>query len=137
MSNLLKLEKQRATIEARINSERSRLLALPRKAGFASINDLVAALLPLTTGGSGSTASAEPAPKAAGRRGRKAAKGSGAGGAVRYSPEIRDSVKSALESGRTAKSISEEFGPSIPLINVWKKGWGLTKSRKKSRGKKK
>ncbi len=129
MSNLLKLEKQRAQLEAQITSERTKLLALARKAGFASLDALASALAPLTSGGAVASRGGASA-----SRGAKSGKG---GGAVRYSEEVRAQVKAALADGKTAKSISQQFGPSIPLINVWKKNWGLTKSRKKSgRGKK-
>jgi len=149
-AKLTKVERQRSKLEQQIQANAKKQLdSLPARVGLKNIDELILELLPyaspgirskLQTNGSGAASTGETAGTGR-RRGRprknaEPAETSGDGGVkskgTRYTQDVKDAIKSALEEGgMTVAAISEKYGASPFSINQWKKSWGLTKARKK------
>lgn len=98
-----------------IEQERKGALArLHLDYGFETPSELIKALRKATAG--------KGARKAGGPRHKKHA---------RITPEQREKIKAALQSGKTGKQVAQEFGVSVPSIHNIKKEFGLVKPRKK------
>ena len=144
-AKLTKVERQRSKLEQQIQANAKKQLdALPARVGLKTIDDLILELVPyaspsirarLMTNGSGSSVSTgtgrprgRPRKNAAPTESAAAVKSKG----TRYTQDVKDSIKKALEEGGlTVAAISEKYGASPFSINQWKKSWGLTKARKK------
>jgi hypothetical protein len=108
------------------------LRTLHERLGFASIDELIEALQSVSsrpTNGRHASNGVSAAPAVKRKRGAKA----GTNGA-RYSDDVKAAVKSAIEKGEgTAREIATRYQISLPTLNIWKRGWGLTKPRRKKR----
>ena len=104
-----------AALQKKIERERAKALAsLHHKYGFGSPAELIRAIR-----------------AAAGRGARRAARA--AGGHRKYariSPETRQKIKAALQSGKTGGQVAAAFGVSVPSVYNIKKASGLVKARK-------
>jgi hypothetical protein len=152
-AKLTKVERQRSKLEQQIQANAKKQLdSLPARVGLKTIDQLILELLPyaspsirgkVQTNGSGA-ASTDAATGTGRRRGRPpknaapaetsgdAAEGDVKSKGTRYSQDVKDAIKSALEEGgMTVAAISEKYGASPFSINQWKKSWGLTKARRK------
>jgi hypothetical protein len=121
-ARLSELEREKQRLEQRLADEERRRLTLPKQVGFQSMDDLVKALIPLTT----------PPIKAklesAMERRRSSPQGANdSGGRRQFS-------KAELATGRkSVAQLSREFGPSHPTIMGWKREWGLTRPSRPAR----
>jgi DNA invertase Pin-like site-specific DNA recombinase len=124
---LQKLAGYKAKVEAlekSLKAERDALLrSLHTETGFASREELIAALQSLSAGAKrgrkpGKAASAAPA----GRRGRKKR--------ATITPELRNDIIAAVKSGGTGSAVAKKFGVSLPTVQNIKRDAGLTKKRK-------
>lgn len=125
IKQLQALQAKASELQKTIESERTQELAtLPERYGYDSLPAFIRALKEA----SGSKA----------RRGRKAAGGSRASAAAKggrkrkrakITPELKQQVKEAVESGKTGAQIAKEFGISIPSVQNIKKELGLVKAR--------
>jgi DNA invertase Pin-like site-specific DNA recombinase len=98
-----------------IEQERKGALAhLHEEYGFNTPGELIKALREAT--------SSKGIRKGRGGRRRKHA---------RITPELREKIKVAIQSGKTGTQVAKEFGVSVPSIHNIKKEFGLVKSRKK------
>jgi hypothetical protein len=143
-AKLSRVERERNKLEQQIKSgSKKQLEALPGRVGLKTIDELILELLPyasprikakIVTNGSGVSAAprrGRPPKNANGSEAAPAASGAKSKG-TRYSPELKESIKKALEEGgMTVSQISEQYGASPFSINQWKKSWGLTKARRK------
>ena len=130
-AQLSRVERQRRLLEQRIEGlQRQKLMKLPKQAGFASMDDLILALLD----------HASPALRArlvqsdnmiAGQGERLPSRVSN-GVRGRFEPELKEKIRAELESGqKTVEAISREYGPSHPTIMGWKREWGMTRPHSK------
>ena len=108
-----------AKLQKQIERERTKALAhLHEKYGFESVKELVKAI----------RAAAGPAGK---RRGRKPGRHRKH---ARITPQMKDKIKGAIQTGRTGAQIAQAFGISLPSVYNIKKSFGLVKARKKKPG---
>lgn len=99
-----------AALERQLAKVNSRLLALPAKFGFKSVDDLIAALRTAqASAGAGKAV-------AAGKPRRKRAT---------ITPEMKQQLKKLVEAGKTAPVIAKALGISIPSVYKTKKDLGL------------
>ena len=134
-----RLREELAALEAQATKERENTLkSMPAAAGFKSMDELVDALIPYSTWEKRYVASQK---KPNGRRGRPAKTDAAPsakpvskpskGKRAKIDDKMRQDIIDQLrDTGKTAKQIAEEFGVSMPTINLIKKAAGLTKSRK-------
>lgn len=119
IAQLKALHAQAAELERSIETERTRELSgLPAQYGFDSVESFIKAVRAAANSGKkrGRKASAKPA--ASGKRTR-----------TKITPELKASVKSAVEAGKTGAAIAAEFGISLPSVQNIKKEFGLVKAR--------
>ena len=117
------LEKARKAVE-KLEKEMSRnLSSLPKKLGFDSMADFIAALQEIDGGsGSGSNKRGRPDdPSKSSSRKRK-------GGKV--TAEIGRKAEKMFEAHKTAREVAEAVGLSLPTVNLIKKRLGLVNKRK-------
>lgn len=106
--------KKIAELEKQVAAERkSELRALPAKFGYATMKEFIRALRTL-----GGGQAAGPGRR---RRGKRA----------RITPEMRNEIKAALQSGKKGVQVAKEFGISVPSIQNIKKEFGLVRKRGK------
>jgi DNA-binding NarL/FixJ family response regulator len=103
---------------------RAELSGLPAAYGFGSLRDFVEAVREALRGGR-----RRPGRKAAGRSGRKAAKGRRRRRAV-ITDATRAGVKKLVEAGKTGGEIAKALKISLPSVQNIKKALGLVKGRK-------
>lgn len=108
-----------AVLEKELQSFNRKLLALPAKFGFKSVEQLVDAL---RTAAGGKATVKVPAP-AKGEKKRKAR-------AV-ITPELKQKLKAMVEADKTGDQIAKALGISVPSVHNIKKELGLVKARKK------
>jgi hypothetical protein len=99
-----------------IEQERKEALAhLHEEYGFATPAELIKALREAT----GATGGRKTAGSVRHRR------------HARITPELREKVKAAIESGKKGGEVAKEFSISLPSVHNIKKEFGLVKTRKK------
>jgi DNA invertase Pin-like site-specific DNA recombinase len=109
-------------LEKTINDERVALLRrLHTDTGFASREELIAALRGIGGGG---------------RRGPKPGGSTTKGGRKRkkrakITPELRDQIIAAVKAGGTGNAVASKFGVSLPTVQNIKRDAGLTSKRRK------
>ncbi len=106
---------QMAKLEKEIAGLNSKLLALPAKHGFKSMNSFIDALR-FASGGSSGAASA--ATKSTGRKPR-----------ATITPELKQKLKVLVNDGKTGTQIAKALGISLPSVQNIKKELGLVKKR--------
>jgi len=108
-------------LEKSIAAERDAVLRnLHVKAGFASRDELIAALRGVGGGARRGRKPGRPAAKGKGGRKKRA----------KITPEIRDGIIAAVKAGTTGGAIAAKFGVSLPTVQNIKNAAGLTKKRK-------
>lgn len=117
LRELAKYQQKVAVLEKELSKLNRRLLALPGKFGFKSVDELIAALRQAQTGG---TPSARGTVKGTGRRKQRAV----------ITPEMKQKVKAMAEAGKTGAEIAKAVGISLPSVQNVKKAMGLVKKRK-------
>jgi hypothetical protein len=124
---IAELEKAKAKLamaEAKLAADRvSALAKLPGDYGYANLNDFIKALKAAAgkaRKGKGKKVKAAKAPKAAkaGKRTR-----------AKITPELKQQVISAVQSGQSGAEIAQAFGISLPSVQNIKKEAGLVKAR--------
>ncbi|MFI5335168.1 MAG: helix-turn-helix domain-containing protein [Opitutales bacterium] len=115
LQELAKYQHKIAVLEKELGRQRRKLLALPAKAGFRSVAELIAALRTVDQGG-GPSAKAK-GPKS-GRRRR-----------AKITPEIKAKVKALVGDKKTGAVIAKSLGISLPSVQNIKKELGLVKKR--------
>lgn len=119
MQKLLKYQKQMAKLEKELASYNSKLLALPAKHGFKSMDAFVDALR-AAQGASGKARAARPG-KARAASGRKPR--------VTITAETKQKVKAMVGDGKTGGQIAKALNISLPSVQNIKKELGLVKKR--------
>ena len=110
-----------AALEQSLLKERRQKLAnLPAELGFDDMSALIDALREAGGKRRGRPAGVSKAPGRKGRRRR-----------AKITPEVKASVKSAVNAGKTGAQIAKELGISVPSVQNIKKELGLVKARKK------
>lgn len=121
---IAELEKAKAKLaqaEAKLAADRVAALSkLPADYGYANLNDFIKALKDAAGKGRKATKS-----------GAKGSKESKAGKRTRakITPELKQQVIAAVQSGQSGAEISESFGISLPSVQNIKKEAGLVKAR--------
>lgn len=128
---IAELEKAKAKLaqaEAKLASDRVAALAkLPGDYGYDNLNAFIKALKAAAgKAGKGKKGKAAKAPKAA-----KAAKAAKAGKRTRakITPELKQQVITAVQSGQSGAEVAAAFGISLPSVQNIKKEAGLVKAR--------
>lgn len=127
------LLREQQRIAKQIENKRvEQLRNLHARLGYASINELIGALQSVASTRTNGKHAANGASAAAAAQPARAAKPATNG--ARYSDEVKAAVKSAIEKREgTAREIAGRYKISLPTLNIWKRGWGLTKPRRKKR----
>lgn len=115
-AELAKHQRKIAALEKEMSSANRKLLALPAKFGFKSMNDFIAELH-AASGKSGK--SAPKAPTATGRKKRAV-----------ITADTKAKVKSLANDGKTGAEIAKALNISLPSVQNIKKELGLVKARK-------
>jgi len=118
-SQLTALKQQVAILESELAKKNRRLLVLPAKHGFRSMNEFIAAL---EAASGGATASKASNVKVSGSQRKPRAK---------ITPEIKKRLKELVKAGKTGGEIAKTLGISLPSVQNIKKELGLVKGRKK------
>lgn len=119
-NTLLELEKYRskvAALEKKLVKQRSKLLALPSKFGFKTLDEMIAAMRSAAKESGRIPESGSKKPR------RKRATITG---------ETEAKVKALVEKGETAAKISASVGISIPSVAKIKKRLGLVGKKSKA-----
>lgn len=116
-AQLTKARQQVAKLEKQLAQGSRKLLVLPAKYGFKTMDSFIAALQ--QAAGSGARA-----PKAAG------ATPSGRKPRAKITPETKQKVKALVKDGKTGSEIAKALGISLPSVQNIKKELGLVKARK-------
>lgn len=117
LKKIEKYKKEIARLLAVVNKQNRKLLALPAKHGYRSMDEFIAALKAAGAAGAG----AAPKAKAGGGKTRKRAK---------ITPEIKAQVKAMAGQGKTGAEIAKATGISVPSVANIKRELGLVKKRK-------
>lgn len=123
---LQEYQKKIAELQSQMERESRKLLALPARLGFQSVDELITALQAVSRSG---------APARAGR-GRPAGSAASAGGKTRrrrskITPEMKQQLKSMVGQGKTGAQIADNLGISLPSVANIKRELGLSKRRKR------
>lgn len=127
IAELQKAKAKLAQAEAKLASDRVAALArLPGDYGYSDLNDFIKALKDAAgksrkgkkVKGAKTPKAAKPAKAAAGKRTR-----------AKITPELKQQVISAVQSGQSGAEIAEAFGISLPSVQNIKKEAGLVKAR--------
>jgi len=123
LEKLRQYQKQMARLEKELARFNSKLLALPGKYGFKSMNAFIDALRQ-AAGGSGARAgssnSAAASVSAGGRKPR-----------AKITPEMKQKLKALVQEGKTGSQIAKQLNISLPSVQNIKKELGLVKKRGK------
>lgn len=115
LQELAKYQKKIAALEKELGAHHRKLRALPRKFGFKSIGELIAALNVAAKAGPSTHAKA-------GKTGRRKR--------AKITPEMKQKLKGLVEAGKTGAAIAKALGISLPSVQNIKKELGLVKKRK-------
>jgi hypothetical protein len=118
IKELAEIEAKIAALKPEIEQERRNLLlTLPEKYGYASMQDLIAALKDVAGIKKKRTAKKKTAPTDRKKR-------------AKITPALKETIVKALKDGKTGPAVANEFGVSPASVNLIKKAAGLTKPRK-------
>lgn len=120
LKKLQKYQREMAKIEKEIAGFDRKLLALPGKFGFKTVDALVDALRAAAKTGGGKASSAAPKATASGRKPRAV-----------ITPETKQKVKAMVADDKTGAQIAKALNISLPSVQNIKKELGLVKARKK------
>lgn len=112
-------------LEKKLSAERNAVLRrLHTEVGFASREDLIAALRGLDGAGRRPGRPKAAAPASGGRkRGKRKAR-------AKITPELRDQIIAAVKAGSTGNQVAQKFGVSLPTVQNIKRDAGLTRKRR-------
>lgn len=116
IKKLHQYQRQMAKLEKELARYSHKLLALPAKHGFKSMDDFIDALR-AATGGSGKAAKSA-AKSSSGRKPR-----------AKITPEMKQKVKALVGDGKTGGQIAKALNISLPSVQNIKKELGLVKKR--------
>lgn len=116
IKKLEEYQRQAAKLEKELAGFNRRLLALPGKFGFKSMDTFVAALQ--AAGKTGGAAKKSAPAKASGRKAR-----------VAITPEIKQKVKAMVGAEKTGAEIAKALNISVPSVQNIKKELGLVQKR--------
>ncbi len=119
-TKLAALKKQVAAIEAKLAKNNGKLLKLPGKFGFKSMDAFIGALQAAAGGRQAKLPAAGKAMKAAGRKPR-----------AKITPETKAKVKAMVGHEKTGAEIAQALNISLPSVQNIKKELGLVQKRKK------
>lgn len=117
LQELAKYQQKVAALQKQVVKENQKLLALPAKFGFKSVNELIAALQ--AASGSKSAPSAKAGKTVSGRKARAV-----------ITADIKAKVKALAGEGKTGGEIAAAVGISLPSVQNIKKELGLVTARK-------
>lgn len=115
-ARIAEYQKKIAALEKEVEMQNRKLLVLPARHGFKSMNDFIAAL---------QAAAGQPGKNAATSAPAKARKKRAV-----ITPETKAKVKSLAGDGKTGAEIGKALGISLPSVQNIKKELGLVKARK-------
>jgi hypothetical protein len=118
IQKLLQYQKQMAKLEKELSRYNSKLLALPAKHGFKSMDAFIDALRAAQGSGKSRAASAAKVGAAAGRKPR-----------AKITAETKAKVKALVGEGKTGGQIAKALNISLPSVQNIKKELGLVKKR--------
>jgi hypothetical protein len=118
LKKLQEYQCQMAKLEKELAGFNRKLLALPGKFGFRSMDAFIQALK-----AAGGTGAAKPA-------GRAAGKPSGRKPRAKITPEMKQKLKAMVSDGKTGAQIAKALNISAPSVQNIKKELGLVKARK-------
>lgn len=118
-TKLATLKKQVATLESQLSRNNSKLLKLPGKFGFKSMDAFIGALQAAAGGASVNTPTGKPI-KIAGRKPR-----------AKITDETKAKVKALVGHEKTGAEIAKALNISLPSVQNIKKALGLVQKRKK------
>lgn len=124
-NKLAQYQQEVARLQKGLTKFNQKLVALPAKYGFKSMDELIDALRRAAAG-------AGQAP----RKARSTSSGQ-AGGAkskrkrAKITPEVKEKVKAMVKEEKTGAEISKKLGISLPSVQNIKKELGLVKKREK------
>lgn len=129
-NKLAEYQQEVARLQKGLVKFNQKLVALPGKYGFKSMDDFIEALRRAADDKSVSAASKGP------RKARSTSSGqAGSAKAKRkratITPEIKQKVKTLLAAEKTGEEIAKAVGISLPSVQNIKKGLGLVKKRAK------
>lgn len=116
LQELAKYQKKIAALEKELGAHHGKLRALPRKLGYKSVGELIAALRAASKTGSA------PASKKARKTVRHKR--------TKITPEMKQKLKGYVEAGKTGSAIAKLIGISLPSVQNIKNELGLVKKRK-------
>jgi len=117
-TKLAALKKQVAALESKLSRSSNKLLKLPGKFGFKSMDAFIAALE--AAAGGKAKLPAGKAGKASGRKQR-----------AKITAETKAKVKAMVGQEKTGAEIAKTLGISLPSVQNIKKELGLVQKRKK------
>ncbi len=118
-TKLAALKKQIATLESQLSRNNSKLLKLPGKYGFKSMDAFIGAL----QAAAGGRQTALPVAKASTATGRKPR--------AKITDETKAKVKGMVGQEKTGAEIAKALNISLPSVQNIKKELGLVQKRKK------
>lgn len=119
-TKLAALKKQVATLEAQLSKGNRKLLKLPGKYGFKSMDAFIGALQRAAGGRQAKLPTAAKVGKASGRKPR-----------AKITPETKAKVKALVGQEKTGAEIAAALNISLPSVQNIKKELGLVQKRKK------
>jgi len=118
-AKLAALKKQVAALESQLSRNNKKLLKLPAKFGFKSMDAFIGAL----QAAAGGRQTALPAAKASKPTGRKPR--------AKITPDTKAKVKAMVGQEKTGAEIARALNISLPSVQNIKKELGLVQKRKK------
>lgn len=118
IQKLQQYQREMAKLEKEVARFNRKLLAVPAKYGFKSVDAFIDALR-AAKGGSAKASAGKVAAAAAGRKPR-----------AKITPELKQKLKALVGEGKTGGQIAKTLGISLPSVQNIKKELGLVKARK-------
>lgn len=118
LQKLRQYQKQMARLEKELSRFNAKLLSLPAKYGFKTMNSFVDALRTADAVAGKTGARSAPAAAANGRKPR-----------AKITPEMKQKLKTLVKDGKTGSEIAQQLNISLPSVQNIKKELGLVKKR--------
>ena len=118
LQELAKYQRKVAKLEKAVARQNRKLLALPGRFGFRSMDDLIEQqkLAAKVSGGGGA------AKRGGGNKARRRR--------AKITPEMKQKLKSLVGEGKTGAEVAEQLGISLPSVANIKRELGLVKKRR-------
>lgn len=118
-AKLAKARQQVAALEQKLSRGNRKLLVLPAKYGFKSMDAFIAALQQAAGSSRGAANGTESTVSRVSRKRR-----------AKITPETKQQVKALVKDGKTGSEIAKALSISLPSVQNIKKELGLVKPRK-------